>query len=78
MSLKEIDYSKTLDSDELDNTMDHIRGVAAILNTMYISLGGGGTVDNNAFLVLENTCHQALKEFEEMKPKLEYMEREMR
>jgi len=76
--MKEIDYSKTVDSDELDNTMDHIRGVAAILNTMYISLGGGGTVDNNAFLVLEHTCHQVLSELEEIKPKLDYMQAKIR
>ena len=73
--LKEIDFSRMLNSEQVDLGLDTIRGVIAILDAMELSAEAGHHgYTRQAFMVLSSVCREAVAGIEKMLPNLDYME----
>jgi len=73
--LKKIDFSKTTNSDWIDEALQPIRGVMTILSSMALSTRGADEqFQSQSYDVLHDTCNGVLEKFEELKPQIDYME----
>ena len=74
-----IDFSKTVSTDDLDNSLDAIRGVCSLLSALeLVNDAGSHKYDKQAYYVLQVILHDSVNEIEAFKPKLEYMDHFMR
>ena len=79
MSKKEIDFSRTIDTDDIDMALDPLKGVAVLLQALELTHEAGHhEYDKYAYLALCNVCHDVIKELEGIKPMLDYMNTKMR
>ena len=73
--LKKIDFSKTTNSDLIDEALQPIRGVMTILTSMALSTrGGDDEFQSQSYDVLQVACNNVLDKFEELKSQIDYME----
>jgi len=73
--LKKIDFSKTTNSDLVDEALQPIRGVMAILsNTALSPHSGADQFQSQSYWVLYSTCNGVLEKFDEIKTEIDYME----
>jgi len=76
---KDIDWKQVVGEDEMDETINLVKGVTAILETMeLVNDAGGHAYDAQAYLSLAVVCRKAIGNLEAMVPKLDYMEKKMR
>ena len=76
---KEIDFSKTINTDDINTALDPLRGVVALLQALELSFDGSHhRYDNYAHYVLGMACNEVIKDFEKMNPKIDYMQDKIR
>ena len=76
---KEIDFSKTINTDDINTALDPLKGVVALLQALELSFDGSHHhYDNYALYVLGMACNEAIKDLEEMKPNIDYMQEKIR
>jgi len=74
-SSSKIDYSKTTNSDHINEALEPIRGMMAILTSMSLTADGGNhKYQAQSFDVLHNTCYDVLQKFDELKKQVDLME----
>jgi len=79
MSKKEIDFSETIDTDDIDMALDPLKGVTVLLQALQLSQEAGShEYDKYAYLALGMVCQDVIKDFEEMKPNINYMQEKIR
>lgn len=78
--MPKIDFSNTIDTDDIDEALDNLKGVSVLLRGLLYLHGEGGsqTYQKEAYTALENLCNTVIGDFEGMKPKIEYMQSEIR
>ena len=71
---KNIDFSKFVNSDSLEEALDIIKGVHKLLDALEISNEAGThEYDKNAFFALQIALGHGIDEIEALKPNIEYM-----
>jgi len=74
-----IDFSKVISTDDLDDSLDTIRGVCSLLNALELTNDAGSHPYNkHAYYALQVVLHHGIEELEAFKPRLEYMDNFMR
>jgi len=74
-----IDFSRVVSSDDLDNNIDIVKGVCMLLFSLEISCDGGShEYERYAYLALQKALQHSIENFEALKPNLEYMDDFMR
>lgn len=74
-AIHEIDFTKTTNSELIDDALQPIRGMMAILSSMAVSTrGGDDEFQSQSYNVLQKSCSGVLDKFEELKPEIDYME----
>lgn len=69
-----IDFSKMIDSDEVESIADYARGVMAILNALELTANQvTHPYQDKALNVLQVCLGQMVEEMEGLKPKVDYM-----
>ena len=69
-----IDFSRFINSDNLEESLDVIKGVHKLLNALEISNDvGTNEYDKNAFFALQIALQHGIDEIEALKPNIEYM-----
>lgn len=78
--MKNLDFSNMVDTDGIDEALDNLKGVTVLIRgLMYLhNDAGSATYQREAFLALERLCNIVVEDFEDMKPKIEYMQSEIR
>lgn len=75
----EIDFGKTIDTDDIHMKLDPLKGVVAILQALELTRDmGQHSYDKYAYLALSMVCNAVIKDFEEMAPNIEYMQEKIR
>lgn len=74
-----IDYNKTTNSEFIDGALEPIKGVMGILSSMNMDKTlEGNPYHRQSYEVLHDTCASVLKNFEELKIQIDYMEDNLR
>lgn len=78
--MKTLDFRKMIDTDDIDDALDNLKGVTVLIRgLMYLhNDAGSATRQREAFLALESLCDTVIEDFEDMKPKIDYMQTEIR
>jgi hypothetical protein len=74
-----IDFSKTVDSDDIEIALAPLRGVLVLLTALELSADfGENQYQKYAYTALSLLCHETLKEFEKIKLEVDYMQNKIR
>jgi len=69
-----IDFSKFVNSDDLEESLDVFKGVSNLLNALELSYDSGSNEwDKYAFFALNVAVNHGINEIEALKPNIEYM-----
>jgi len=72
MKTEKIDFSKTTNVDDLDYALKCVRGMQNLLESLDLSS------DENCFFALSSIARHSIKELENLKPGIDYMDDFMR
>ncbi len=76
---EKIDFSKTIDTDDIDMALDPLKGVTALLQALELSSDAGKHKHHKyAYLALSLVCNSVIDEIEDMKPNIDYMQTKIR
>lgn len=74
MSKRAIDFTKFIDADEVENSLDVFKGVYSLLNALEVSEDGSTSEwDRHAFYALQIAIEHGINEVRELKPNIKYM-----
>jgi hypothetical protein len=70
-----IDFSKVVSTDDLDSSIDIIRGVGSLLRALELSADSGSDIDIKcAYYALWRSLDFGIKEIDDLKKNIEYMD----
>ncbi len=78
--MKNLDFCNMVDTDDIDEALDNLKGVSVLLRgLLYLhNEGGSATRQREAYIALESLCDTVIEDFEDMKPKIDYMQSKIR
>ena len=72
--MKEIDFSKFVSTDDLEEKLDVFKGVHNLLGALELSSDSGSNVwDKHAYFALQVAMQHGISEIEALKTSIEYM-----
>jgi hypothetical protein len=76
---KDIDYSKTVNEDDIIEIEDNIKGVMVLLSGLVVaSEAGTHQYQKEAYNTLSIALNKTLKDLEDIKPNIDYMQDKIR
>ena len=75
----EINFSKTVDTDDIDDVIAPLNGIFTLLDGLaFLETQGQWQHTKEAYAVIQMACHNVVKDLEEIKQNVDYMQEKIR